>query len=131
MFAPVGTKTYTDSRGKYIIVCSTNKNVMQVLWRLENGYSDRKQIARPELFAFKTKKSSMKILHLDKFSLSIVSRMLKKYPDEVMVFVGENYWFTELPQEIQEHADFGGSNQQLLTKMEKEDAESICRLGSK
>jgi len=118
LFAPPRTKAYVN-QPKYIIIQSNNKVVLEALRILEKGREDRNQIARPELFAFKTK-GNPKILHFNKFTLAILSRMLRKYPDEVMVFIGDNYWFAELPQEIQKYANYECNNKHLLNKMEKE-----------
>ena len=120
LLAPVGTKTYVTSKEKYIIIQTSNKLIMDRLYYLENGRESRKQKPRPELFAFNIGRSNVKILKFNKFTLSIVAKMIKAYPDEVMVFVGSNYWFSELPQEIQEFSEFGGTNTQLINKIEKE-----------
>ncbi len=124
LFAPVGTKTHINPKTKYIIIHSTSKRVMNNLLALEVGRKDGKRIARPELFEFKTRRrSNMRVLKFNKFVLAIVGRMLKKYPDEVLVFIGENYWFSELPKEIQKYGDWGGSNKQLKNRIEKEEEE--------
>ena len=121
MFAPVGTKTYVTPKTKYIIVHTTNKVVNCRLRELEKGKlrGDKRERteARKELFAFNTGRSNVRVLNFNKFTLALVSRFLRKYPDEVMMFIGENYWFSELPEEIQEYGDYPGNTELLQRKM--------------
>jgi len=120
MFAPAGTKTYVTPKTKYIIVYTTNDRAQKCLRRMERGREGTK--AKPELFPFKTGKRSVIFLEFNKFTLAVVARLLKKFPDEVMMFVGENYWLSELPQEIQEYGKYGGNFSQLINKMKGEAA---------
>ena len=132
LFAPVGTKTYVMPKTKYIIIYTTNPMAQRSLRRMERGRireGRNETIARPELYPFKTGKRSAVFLEFNKFTLTFVARLLKKYPDEVMLFVGENYWFSELPKEIQKFSDYGGTNTQLLGRIEREEAITACSNG--
>jgi len=143
LFAPVGTKTYVMPQTQYLMVYSDNNNVRNFFHQLEHGRELKKcnekgkkrryygQKPRPELFAFKTPQSRVKIFNLNKLSLTIVARMLKKYPDEIMIFIGPNYWFHELPQEIQDNVNnFNGNIKHIENKI-KEEAVTTCSNGSK
>ena len=116
LFAPVGTKTYIHPKTKYIIVYTTHDRAQKCLRRLERGREGTK--GKPELFPFKTGQRGVIILKFNKFTLAVVAKVLKKFPDEVLVFIGENYWFSELPQEIQGWGVYGGTFTQLISRME-------------
>lgn len=119
LFAPVGTKTYIMPTTKYILVYSSNKKIMNTLGYLEKGWGG-KQIARPELFPFKLERSNFKILRFNKFTLAIIMRIFKKYPEDMIVFIGENYWYSQFPEEIQQLGNYRGTHKDLLKRMEKE-----------
>lgn len=123
LFAPIGAKTYVMPETKYIIVHTTNKIVNEKLRELEigklRGDNRERTKGHPELFGFKMKGTKIRILKFNKITLSIVARMLKQYPDEVMMFVGKQYWFSELPQEIKGYAEFEGNTTYLINNVEK------------
>ena len=113
-----------NPKAKYIIVNTMNELAQRVLRRMERGRENT--IARPEMYPFKTKQRGVIILNLNKFTLFVVARLLKKFPDEINVFVGDNYWLCELPQEIQGYAEYGGNNTQLMKKIKMEEAAVTC-----
>jgi len=138
LFATAGTKTYVTSEKKYLMVYSPNHAVKEAFRVLRMGRKPspssrspehRKQTPRPELFGFETPNSNMHILNLNILTLTIVAKMLKKYPDEVMVFVGNNYWFSELPKEIQDNVNNSKSTENIkhIERKLKEEAVPTCR----
>jgi len=102
---------------KYIVIYSMHSAVQKSLRALEVGRKNQGQPARPEMFAYKSH-GPMRVLRYNQLNLAYTARLLKKYPYDVMVFVGENIWLSELPLEIQELATYGGSLTQLEKKME-------------
>ena len=95
------TQRIKDWDNNYMVVYTTNKTLNRKLRKFESGDEGSRQKAHPEMFAFKIYGSRMRVLKINEITLSFVSRILKEYPRQVYVFVGKNYWFGELPQEIQ------------------------------
>jgi len=90
----------------YIVVYTTNKTLNKKLIKFEKGDKGSRQKARPEIFAFKIYGTRTRILKINSISLAFVARILRDYPRQVYVFIGKNYWFGELPQEIKGLADY-------------------------
>ena len=101
---------------KVFVFSTTNKRVLNMIEELETGGRDK--IARPELFKPMSNRSNMRVMKITPITICFILRSLKRYPYECSVYISENKWMGEFPEELERLADWDGSYVQLENRLE-------------